>query len=197
MKEIYNSKQYASINKKDKHLYRKVLDYLRPQKEDKILEIGCGRGFLTKEIQFFSKDTTGIDVNPEAVFQGVAPNLKIMDATKLDFPSDCFDKIYSCHTIEHIPDLKGLFQEIERVLKPGGKVLLVYPWEIFRGMGAVGASLMIFKTPFHCRKIHLHKLSPQKIEKILENSQLRCLKSCFSLFLTPQYFTILEKNNGV
>jgi len=197
MKEIYNSKKYASVNKKDKYLYRKVLDYLKPQKEDKILEIGCGRGFLTKEIQFFSKDTTGIDINPEAVSQGVAPNLRIMDATKLDFPSDYFDKIYSCHTIEHIPDLKELFKEIERVLKPGGKALLVYPWEAFRGIGAMGASLMIFKTPFHCRKIHLHKLNPQKIEKILESSQLYSLKSYFSFLITPQYFTILEKSNGV
>ena len=53
MMEIYHSRKYASINKKDRYLYRKVLDYLKPGKEDKILEIGCGRGFLTREIGEF------------------------------------------------------------------------------------------------------------------------------------------------
>ena len=131
---------YQVINKKDNHLYKKVFSHLEPRKDDRVLEIGCGRGFLTREIQRFSKNTIGIDLNPKAVSQGVAPNLRIMDGANLEFPADYFDKIYSCHTIEHVPDLKRLFREIERVLRPGGRVLLVYPWEMFRGMGAVGAS---------------------------------------------------------
>ncbi len=189
----YNSRGYALINKPDSRLYQKVLKYLRPRPEDRILEIGCGRGFLTKKLQFFSKFTVGIDINPEAISAGVTQNLRTMDATKLEFPPESFDKIYSCHTIEHIPNLEKLFQEIERVLKPRGKVLLVYPWEIVRGMGAIGASLIFFKHPFCCRKIHLHKLSPKKLKKIIEDSQLKIIENHFSLLRTPQYFTILEK----
>ena len=191
---IYNSKYYALINSGDSYLLRKVIQYLDPQPTDKILEIGCGRGFFTKKIQSLSRLTIGIDINPEAIAKGVAANLKVMDATKLDFPSEFFDKIYSCHTIEHIPDLDRFFREIERVLKPGGRLLLVYPWELIRGMGAIGASLIIFKHPFCCRKIHLHKFNPKKIQAIAANYQFRHIESHFSLLTTPQYFTILEKN---
>lgn len=189
----YNSRQYALINKGDSLLFKKVVQYLQPQPEDEILEIGCGRGFLTKRMQKFSKSVIGIDVNPESISQGVTSNLKVMDATKLEFPSEFFNKIYSCHVIEHIPDLKKFFQEIEKVLKPNGTVVLVYPWELVRGMGAMGSSLIIFKNPLFCRKIHIHKLNPEKIKKIVKNFNLQHIESHFSLFKSPQYFTILKK----
>lgn len=189
----YNSKIYALINKGDNLLFKKVVRYLQPKPEDKILEIGCSRGFLVKKMKSFSKSVTGIDINPEAISRGVTTNLRVMDATKLEFSSESFDKIYSCHTIEHIPDLEKLFSEIERVLKPGGRVVLVYPWELIRGLGAIPAALFIFKNPFRCREIHLHKLNPQKIKKIIKNSSLEHIESHFSLFTTPQYFTILKK----
>ena len=190
---IYDSKYYALVNRGDKYLLRKVIQYLDPQPTDKILEIGCGRGFFTKKIQSLTKLTIGIDINPKAIAKGVTDNLKVMDATHLNFPSEFFDKIYSCHTIEHIPDLNRFFQEIERVLKSGGRLLLVYPWELIRGMGAIGSSLIIFKHPFYCRKIHLHKLNPEKVQALAANCQFRHIESHFSFFTTPQYFTILEK----
>lgn len=191
--KIYNSKRYALVNKGDNHLFKMVVKYLKPKPRDKILEIGCGRGFLTKKMQSLAKDTIGIDINPEAISFGVTSSLKVMDATKLGFPINSFDKIYSCHTIEHIPDLEKLFKEVERVLKPKGRALLVYPWELVRGIGAIGASTIIFKNPFLCRRIHLHKLNPKKIEKIISKFKLRCIESHFSLFKFPQYFTLLEK----
>ena len=190
---IYRSKTYALVNKGDSDLFKKVLKYLNPQENEKILEIGCGRGFFTKKVQNFSKDTTGIDVNPEAISAGVTSNLKVMDATNFDFPSNYFDKIYSCHTIEHIPNLEKLFLEIERVLKPNGKAVLVYPWELIRGIGALGAALIIFKNPFKCQEIHLHKLNPQKIKEIIKGSKLEHVESHFSFFKTPQFFTVLRK----
>lgn len=193
----YTSKQYALINKGDDRLFKKVVKYLNPQLDDKILEIGCGRGFFSKKMKSFSKSVIGIDVNPEAISHAVTSNIELMDATKMNFPRENFDKIYSCHTIEHISDTKKLFSEIERVLKPGGKVFLVYPCELIRGVGAIGASFVIFKNPFSCRKIHLHKFNPQKIKKITKNSRLEHIESHFSFFKTLQYFTVLRKLTGV
>lgn len=189
----YNSKIYALFDRGDKTVLKVILKYLDLQKNDKILEIGCGRGFRLKKIQSFCPTAIGIDINPEAISNGVCPNLKLMDAMELEFPEKFFDKIYSCHTIEHIPDLKKFFRETERVLKPGGRLVLIYPWELFRGMGAIGASLIIFKNPFSFRKIHLHKLTPKKIKKIIKDTSFKVLKSEFLLFKTPQYCTVLEK----
>lgn len=190
---IYRSKAYALALKGDKLLFKNLLKYLNPQPEDEILEVGCSRGFLTKWMQNFSEDTIGIDINSEAILHGVTSKLRTMDATSLEFSSEAFDKIYSCHTIEHIPDLKKLFREMERVLRPGGKIVLVYPAEPVRGIFAMRASSIIFRNPFRCREVHLHKLNPKEIEKIIDGSELKHLESHFSFFVTPQYFTILEK----
>ncbi|OGZ18959.1 MAG: hypothetical protein A2175_01355 [Candidatus Nealsonbacteria bacterium RBG_13_42_11] len=192
-KTEYNSRIYPLFQVKDKNLFEKVSQYLRPKPEDKILEIGCGRGFLTKEMQKIAPGTIGIDINIKAIESGVAKNLKVIDATNMGFPADFFDKIYSCHTIEHIKEISKFFKEIEKVLKPGGRALLVYPFEIIRGTGAINASLLMFGDIIHCRKIHLHKFSPKKIQKIIRGTKLRHIKSHFSLLLTPQYFTLLEK----
>lgn len=206
----YNSKFCALFQIDDKYLFNEILKYLQPQPEDRILEIGCGKGYLVKKLESYSKNIIGIDLNSEAISRGVSSNLRVMDATKMDFPSESFDKIYSSHTLEHIPDLNKLFKEIDRVLKPGGKVVLIYPWEPIRGMSAVFFSFLLSGHPFACRKIHVHKLNPQKIEKIIEGSQLHHVKSFFSFnifspffFLSVfsllffnrafQYFTILEK----
>jgi len=189
----YDSKIYPLLQIKDKNLFKEILEYLKPRPEDKILEIGCGRGFLTKEMQKIAPATIGIDINAKAIEKGVAQNLKVMDAIKIDFPAASFDKIYSCHTIEHIKEVDKFLKETERVLKPGGKALLVYPYEIIRGTGAIIASLILFGDVSSCRKIHVHKLNPKKIQKMLGSTKLKHVKSRFSLFQTPQYFTLLEK----
>jgi len=189
----YNSKTYPLFQTKDKNLFKEILKNLEPEFEDKILEVGCGRGFLVEEMQKITPDTSGIDINAKAIENGVTENLTAMDATKIDFPADYFDKIYSCHTIEHIKETKDFLKEIERILKPGGKALLVYPYEIIRGTGAIFASLIMFKNISSCRKIHVHKLNPQKIKKMILGTKLKHIKSSFSLLNTPQYITLLEK----
>src|SRR5205823_14597488 len=81
---------------------------------DRILEIGCGRGFLTREVQRIAPATIGTDLNVEAVANAVTGGLRVMDARALEFPDATFDKIYSFHAIEHIPDLAGAFAEMDR-----------------------------------------------------------------------------------
>jgi len=68
----YTSKTYALINKKDKRHLQEVLKYLVPRREEKILEIGCGRGFVVRELQNVSPETYGIDVNPNSIKHGVS-----------------------------------------------------------------------------------------------------------------------------
>lgn len=189
----YTSKAYAFMNREDKRHVKEIQRFLAPRREDKILEIGCGRGFLVKRIQGLSPRTFGVDVNPEAIANGVAENLSAMDAQNLMFEDSSFDKVYSYHTIEHVLDPKRMIQEIARVLRPGGKALIVYPAEPIRGMFSIISSLIIFKNPFRAREIHLHKLNPKKVREMAENFRLEHRESHFSLLNSPQYFTLLQK----
>ena len=198
----YNSRVYALVNTEDTGYAKEVIRCLSPIAKDRILEIGCGRGFVIKKIQETVPNTYGVDINPEAITRGVAKNLQVMNAEHLKFDDKSFDKVFSFHTIEHVPDIKKMTSEIERVLKPGGMALIVYPAELIRGMFSMHAALILLKNPFRSREIHLHKVTPKKIQTLIENTSLKHVKSRFSLFLSsrsslfisPQYVTILEKS---
>src|SRR4051794_24966588 len=120
MRMQYQSRKYALLNtdiEVDRH-FRRVVKHIAPAATDHILEIGCGRGFLTSKVKAVAPATTGIDLNPEAIANGVTGGLRVMDACQLEFPDASFDKLYSFHAIEHIPDLPRVFAEVDRVLEP-------------------------------------------------------------------------------
>jgi ubiquinone/menaquinone biosynthesis C-methylase UbiE len=192
----YRSRKYAMLNKPieiDRHLAR-VRRYLQPEPNDRLLEIGCSRGFLTQRVrQELSAMTTGIDLNPEAIANAVTDGLTAMDAQALAFEDESFDKLYSFHCIEHIPDLHRAMREMDRVLKPGGRILLVYPAEPIRGLYVVPTAIILFGNALRAREIHLHKLWPAKIERLLTGTTLEITATALDLLLTPQFITVLEK----
>lgn len=157
------------------------------------MEIGCARGAVVRAVQDIAPETYGIDVNEEAIQHGLTRNLTVMSADKLQFEDERFDKVYSFHTIEHIPQLQNALHEIERILKPGGKALLVYPAEPIRGLFSIGASFVMFKHPFKTRQIHVHKLTPKKIQKLISGTTLEHKESGFSILQGPEFFTVLQK----
>jgi len=192
----YKSKQYAMLNKPievGRHLER-VRRYLQPERDDHVLEIGCGRGFLIDRVRReLAPTTAGVDLNPEAIANAITDGLSVMDAQSLGFEDETFDKIYSFHCIEHIPDLTCAFRELDRVLKPGGRILLVYPAEPIRGLYVVPTAIILFGNALRAREIHLHKLWPAKIERMLAGTSLMVSASALDFLLTPQFVTVLEK----
>jgi SAM-dependent methyltransferase len=178
----------------DRHLAR-VRHYLDPQPDDHVLEIGCSRGFLLQRVrQELAPLTVGVDLNPEAIANSVVDGSLVMDAESLAFEDESFDKIYSFHCIEHIPDLPRAFREMDRVLKPGGRVLLVYPAEPIRGLYVVPTAIILFGNALRAREIHLHKLWPSKIERMLTRTSFTVTARHLDLLLTPQFITVLEKS---
>jgi ubiquinone/menaquinone biosynthesis C-methylase UbiE len=195
MDEIYNQK-YSRIIGGVFGLFKKwirfpmVLKLAKPQKEDYILEIGCDRGELTQILSRYSQKVIGIDINKEALAQANNKNLFYMSAEKLDFPSEYFDKVVSCHVIEHLPDLKKVFSEIERVLKPKGKCILIFPVELFRGMAAIRDAWLALGNPFLAGKLHLHRLWPNKLKRY---TSMKIIKK--GIFFEPSlsFYVVLDK----
>ena len=189
----YTSRLYAFLQPADPSYFGRVKRCLDPQPQDKILEIGCGRGYTTKKVQQVAPQTFGIDLNEKAVQNGVAKNLQTMNAEALLFPDNTFDKIYSFHTVEHIPNIAKALGEMARVLKPGGRAMLVYPAEPIRGMFALFAAAVLLRNPFRAREIHVHKLSPMIIQRFISGLPLEHVQSSFSLFWLPEFRTVLRK----
>tara|TARA_Y100000310_G_C20678971_1_gene814749 strand:+ start:1730 stop:2311 length:582 start_codon:yes stop_codon:yes gene_type:complete len=189
----YTSRAYALLQRGHRLHLKEVVKYLRPRREDKILEIGCARGAVVKALQDIAPETYGIDVNPNAIQHGVTRNLICMSADNMQLAKESFDKIYSFHTIEHILNIKKVLQEIARVLRPGGTVLLVYPAEPIRGLFSIVASFVMFNHPFKARQIHVHKLSPAKIRQLIQGTALEHVESRFAFIKGPEFFTLLRK----
>ena len=196
----YNSKKYAHSTILsswfEKYLFGAVQKYLDVRKGEMVLEVGCNRGSVVKRMQELGATVYGIDINAEAITDGIADNLQVMDATDLKFPDAMFDKAYSLHTVEHIPDVKKAIEEMERVLKPSGKLVLTYPTEpeFLRGFFCLYHAVVVYKNPFFARKIHVHSLNPKKIRKLVKDTNLQYLQTpFFAVPFYPQYLTVLQK----
>jgi len=96
------------------------------------LEIGCGNGNGTKLIKkyFLPKNIIAIDLDERMIEIAQKRNkdprvtFKVMDASKLDFPDNCFDAVFDFCIIHHIPNWKDCIEEVKRVLKPKGEFIL-------------------------------------------------------------------------
>lgn len=176
-------------------LFKETLKYLKVKDSDRVLEVGCDKGEF---VNFFQKrlgknSAMGLDLNKEAISSSKIQNLFCMDATETKFPDKYFDKIYSFHVIEHIPDLHKFFREMDRILNDKGIIVLGYPCEIFRGMLSVRQAIKATGNPFDARKLHIHKLNPRKIKRYIRGTRLKYVRSKLMFALLPQYITVLRK----
>lgn len=205
----YNSEAYARYEDSHPRFWhkikgRKVLEMLKPEANDRILEIGCDTGWLARKLMDYSKNVVGIDVNDAGLKIADMRNLLCMDAANMGFADNSFDKIVCLHTIEHVQEINRAFEEMSRVLKPSGSILLIYPFEIIRGICAMGSAWTVsssiskagelrIHSISEARKQHLNKLSPRKISKLIAGNGLCPKGSMMFMDPWPAYLTMLEK----
>jgi SAM-dependent methyltransferase len=99
----------------------------------RVLEIGCGIG--TDGVQFAKAGAiyTGVDLTDAAIdlarknfaSAGLPGEFRVADAEHLDFPDESFDLVYSHGVLHHTPDIQAAVSEIHRVLKPGGRAVVM------------------------------------------------------------------------
>ncbi len=120
----------------------------------KVLDVATGTGLIAREAGDLIGDlrqVVGLDGshgmlmesqkgNPFALVQGLGETLP--------FRNDCFDFVSNGYGVRYILDLEYTFREYHRVLKPGGRLLLL---EISRPCSRIG---------FHLARLYLGKLGP-------------------------------------
>ena len=122
-----------TINRADK-----LLGFTRISPNQKLLEVGCGSGGVSRHIaEKYLLNVTGTDLDPELV-QLARENIDNSsdihfmeaDATNLPFEDNYFDIVVSFGVMHHIPNWLDALDAIKRVLKPKGYLIyfdILYP----------------------------------------------------------------------
>ncbi|MEW5314020.1 MAG: hypothetical protein WDW38_005548 [Sanguina aurantia] len=101
----------------------------------RMLDVGCGFGGSSRHIakMFPNASIEGITLSQKQVERGTElakerniPNasFQVMDALAMTFPDESFDLVWACESGEHMPDKKKYVEEMIRVLKPGGSLVI-------------------------------------------------------------------------
>ncbi|MGZ0080404.1 class I SAM-dependent methyltransferase [Methylomonas sp. YC3] len=101
-----------------------MIDHYGIKPGDKILDVGCGKGFQLYEISLLvpGVEIYGIDISPYAIENAkeeIKDRLQVANANDLPFPDDYFDLVFSITTLHnlHNYDLDKALREMERVGK--------------------------------------------------------------------------------
>jgi len=143
------------------HRYEVAKTYLEPT--DRVLDIACGTGFGTSLVAEAvpSGEVIGGDVVEEVLAENRSRfadqaniSFAYTDATALAYPDDHFDAVFSFETLEHVEADEKMLQELRRVLKPTGVLVLSTPnFPINSPSGKV-------TNPFHVREYTLAQFAP-------------------------------------
>jgi SAM-dependent methyltransferase len=113
--------------------YAWAVERLRPLSGARVLDAACGAGFGSYAVAGEAERVVGVDLSAPAVLEAAGlyqrSNLSFaaMDCSRLGFRDAQFDAVLSFETIEHVSDDDRYVEEISRVLRPGGKLVLSTP----------------------------------------------------------------------
>ncbi|MFQ5585802.1 MAG: class I SAM-dependent methyltransferase [Thermodesulfobacteriota bacterium] len=141
---------------------------------DRVLDVGVGTGL---SLSFFPRhcSVTGIDLSSKMLTQAKKKveqmgldhiRLIEMDAMHLDFPDDTFDKIFISHVVSVVPDPYKMMDEVRRVCKKGGRVIVI---NHFRSRNKMVAKVENMITPLS-KKVGWR--SDLDIDEFMNNSGL-------------------------
>jgi SAM-dependent methyltransferase len=148
-----------------------------------VLEIGCGLGTDGAQFAKAGAHYTGVDLTEAAIelarkrfeIAGLPGEFRVADAENLDFADESFDRIYSHGVLHHTPDTARAVAEIHRVLKPGGRAMVMlyhrgsYNYRVgIRILRRAGARLL--KSEVGIRIIH--QMTGEPVESLREHAGL-------------------------
>lgn len=115
------------------------------------LDVGCGNGKYVQKLSVLGWQARGVEFSQSAAQAGLDAGLDITLGTleEAQFEDASFDLVSARHLIEHLSDPRQFMAEINRVLKPGGRLLIRTPNSKALGRHWFGANWYACDPPRH------------------------------------------------
>jgi malonyl-CoA O-methyltransferase len=107
---------------------RLIQEYFGALAGKRVLDAGCGKGRFARILRESdrSAEIWGLDISPEMLkFAPVGIRKTAGSMTALPFPAETFDCVYATESLEHAVEIEKAVAELCRVLKPGGRLVII------------------------------------------------------------------------
>lgn len=100
----------------------------------RVLDVGCGNGYVLSKYAKEGAEVYGIDITPTAIqlcekrfdYFELKGDFREANAEQLPFEDNYFDCVCSMGVLHHVPNTEKAISEIFRVLKPGGRLIVMF-----------------------------------------------------------------------
>ncbi len=100
----------------------------------RVLDVGCGNGYVLSRYAQYGAAASGVDITQTGArlsherftYLGLRGEFLVANAEELPFKSGIFDCVCSMGVLHHTPDTRRGVEEIFRVLKPGGRLIVMF-----------------------------------------------------------------------
>jgi ubiquinone/menaquinone biosynthesis C-methylase UbiE len=162
--------------------------------DQRILDVGCGTGKWAEMVLQVMPETEvwGLDLSPEMLQKAQARaarfdgrlHLVQGDSQSLPYESGTFDLVTCSHSFHHYPDQLAVVEEMRRVVRPGGRVMIVdgcrdtwWGWFIFDGLVTWAEG-------------HVHHRSRRDMRMLMRSSGLGKVQQITHKYPVPYVLTI-------
>jgi len=182
MNKTFNSIRYADdfeMNSIEKIRMKKVLELIG-SKSSKILDLGCGDGFIMEIFKKNGHKVEGIEIAKNAIMKARKKGFKVYDLSLIEKWSheidQKFDVVFCGEIIEHVFDTDLFLQEVRKVLKSNGSIIMTTP-----NIASLARRLMLLlgispHTETTARKYdagHIRYFTRSTLRKLLEENDFK------------------------
>ena len=125
-----NAGLYARFMRKDRAVYEKMYELIRPVVKDKtVLELAAGTGLIARHIVNAAAHIEATDASPEMITEARRGNcsaklhFSVQDMCSLPYAGNSFDVVIVSNALHIVPQPEKALQEIKRVLKDDGTLI--------------------------------------------------------------------------
>jgi 2-polyprenyl-3-methyl-5-hydroxy-6-metoxy-1,4-benzoquinol methylase len=178
----------ARFSKRSDRLLKKLSRF---RFRNELLDVGAGVGLTLARAKHAGWNVAGVELSefgPQFALKHFGIDIMRGTLEEVQFPSNYFDVVLLQDTIEHVPDPRATLQEISRILRPGGALILSTP--NYSGVARVIAGIeWALISPAE----HLFLFSPKSLSAVLRTCGLEPTSLTSSASVNPRLLSEIKK----